>query len=158
LLDSAFGCRERDSTFGLDPIWDSFQDWRSDDTPVRPHCCAARCPNAHSRIVQVRMVINALIDLLIGFISVAGDLFDSDEGNVWKLALLERYAHPQSKPSRGTGSSSFLSSAFWCHHGDSPSLLPRGCCLTSGCSSASEQKSSRELEAGSWTLSLQPHA
>jgi hypothetical protein len=47
------------------------------------------------------MVINALIDLLIGFIPIAGDLFDLMEGQRRNLAFLERHAHPGSAATRG---------------------------------------------------------
>ena len=54
------------------------------------------------RVVQLRMVINAAIDLLIGIVPVVGDLFDFGwKANVMNLGLLERYAQPGSKASRG---------------------------------------------------------
>ena len=54
------------------------------------------------RVVQVRMLINALIDFLIGVIPVVGDLFDFGwKANVRNLALLERHAHPETKPTTG---------------------------------------------------------
>jgi len=103
LLDSAFRVPGTRLTFGLDPILGLIPGLGDLTTPLFAallllHGVRMRIP----RIVQVRMVINALIDLLIGFIPVAGDLFDFGwKANVWNLALLERYAHPQSKPSRG---------------------------------------------------------
>jgi hypothetical protein len=46
--------------------------------------------------------MNSAIDLLVGIIPVAGDLFDFGwKANVRNLALLERYAHPESQPTRG---------------------------------------------------------
>jgi hypothetical protein len=53
------------------------------------------------RVVQLRMAINAAIDLLIGVIPVAGDLFDFGwKANVRNLALLEQHAHPGSTATR----------------------------------------------------------
>ena len=103
LLDSAFRVPGTRLTFGLDPILGLIPGIGDLTTPLFAallllHGVRMRIP----RVVQVRMVINALIDLLIGFIPVAGDLFDFGwKANVRNLALLERHAHPQSKASRG---------------------------------------------------------
>ena len=103
LLDSAFRVPGTGFTFGLDPILGLIPGIGDLTTPLFAallllHGVRLRIP----RVVQVRMVINALIDLLIGFIPVAGDLFDFGwKANVRNLALLERHAHPQSKASRG---------------------------------------------------------
>jgi hypothetical protein len=53
------------------------------------------------RVVQLRMVLNLLVDLGVGAVPVIGDLFDF----VWKsndmnLALLLRYTTPGTRPSR----------------------------------------------------------
>jgi hypothetical protein len=53
-------------------------------------------------IVQVRMVLNAAIDMAIGVVPVAGDLVDiAWKSNLRNLALLERHAIPGVPPSRG---------------------------------------------------------
>jgi len=62
------------------------------------HAVRLRIP----RVVQLRMLINAAIDLGIGFVPFIGDAFDFGwKANVRNLALLERYARPGSKASRG---------------------------------------------------------
>lgn len=103
LLDSAFRVPGTGLTFGLDPILGLIPGIGDLTTPLFAallllHSVRMRIP----RVVQVRMVINALIDLLIGFIPVAGDLFDFGwKANVRNLALLERHAHPGSAATRG---------------------------------------------------------
>ena len=52
------------------------------------------------RIVQLRMLLTAMVDVAVGVIPVVGDLFDV----VWKankrnMALLERHAHAPRPPS-----------------------------------------------------------
>ena len=103
LLDSAFRVPGTNLTFGLDPILGLIP-WLGDlTTPLFAgllllHAVRMRIP----RVVQLRMVLNAAIDLLIGVVPVVGDLFDFGwKANVMNLALLERYAHPGSKASRG---------------------------------------------------------
>ena len=54
------------------------------------------------RIVQVRMLLTAMVDVAVGVIPVVGDLFDV----VWKankrnMALLELHAHSPRPPSAG---------------------------------------------------------
>jgi len=45
------------------------------------------------RVVQLRMLFNAIIDTLVGIIPVAGDLFDfAWKANDMNMALLERHA------------------------------------------------------------------
>jgi hypothetical protein len=103
LLDSAFRVPGTNLTFGLDPILGLIP-WLGDlTTPLFAglllvHAVRMRIP----RVVQLRMVMNAAIDLLIGIVPVVGDLFDFGwKANVMNLGLLERYAHPGSKASRG---------------------------------------------------------
>ena len=53
------------------------------------------------RVVQVRMLLTALIDVLVGVIPVVGDLFDVVwKASQWNLELLERHAHRPQPPSR----------------------------------------------------------
>jgi hypothetical protein len=103
LLDSAFRVPGTQMTFGLDPIIGLIP-WLGDlATPIFAgllllHAVRMRIP----RVVQLRMVLNAAIDLAIGLIPVIGDLFDFGwKANVMNLALLERYAHVGSKASTG---------------------------------------------------------
>jgi hypothetical protein len=103
LLDSAFRVPGTNMTFGLDPILGLVPGLGDLTTPLFAallllHGVRMRIP----RIVQVRMLFNAVIDLLIGFVPVVGDLFDfAWKANVRNLALLERHAHPESQATRG---------------------------------------------------------
>ena len=51
-------------------------------------------------IVQARMVVNVVIDVLVGEIPILGDLFDfAWKSNTMNLALLERHAYEVVRPS-----------------------------------------------------------
>ena len=103
LLDSAFRVPGTSLTFGLDPILGLIPGIGDLTTPffaalLLVHAVRLRIP----RVVQLRMLINAAIDLAIGFVPLIGDAFDFGwKANVRNLALLERYARPGSKGSRG---------------------------------------------------------
>ena len=52
-------------------------------------------------VVQARMVLNALIDMVIGLVPIAGDLADvAWKADLRNVALLERHARPGVPPSR----------------------------------------------------------
>jgi len=99
LLDSAFRVPGTKMTFGLDPILGLIPGLGDLTTPlfaglVLLHAVRLKIP----RVVQLRMVMNAAIDVAIGIIPVVGDFFDFGwKANVKNLALLERYAHPGSR-------------------------------------------------------------
>jgi len=103
LLDSAFRVPGTGITFGLDPILGLIPGLGDLTSPLFAglllfHAVRMRIP----RVVQLRMVINAAIDLLIGFVPIVGDLFDFGwKANVLNLALLERHARPGSRATRG---------------------------------------------------------
>ena len=103
LLDSAFRVPGTQMTFGLDPIIGLIPILGDLTTPIFAgllllHAVRLKIP----RVVQLRMVLNAAIDLAVGLIPVAGDLFDFGwKANVKNLALLERYAHVGSRASAG---------------------------------------------------------
>lgn len=103
LLDSAFRVPGTRLTFGLDPILGLVPGLGDVAAPLFTgllllHAVRLRLP----RIVQLRMLLNAAIDLVIGVIPVAGDLLDVGwKANVKNLALLERYARPGAKASTG---------------------------------------------------------
>ena len=103
LLDSAFRVPGTNLTFGLDPIIGLIPGIGDLTSPLFAallllHAVRMRIP----RVVQLRMLINAIIDLLIGLVPVLGDIFDFGwKANVRNLALLERHAHPESKATRG---------------------------------------------------------
>lgn len=51
------------------------------------------------RVIVLRMVLNVLIDLAVGAVPVAGDLFDfAWKSNDMNLALLVRHARPGTEP------------------------------------------------------------
>ena len=89
-------------TFGLDPILGMIPGLGDVSTPLFAallifHAVRFRIP----RVVQLRMLLNALIDLGIGAIPLVGDLFDFGwKANVRNLALLERYARPGTSATR----------------------------------------------------------
>ena len=102
LLDSAFRVPGTRLTFGLDPILGLIPGLGDLATPffaalLLLHAVRLRIP----RVVQVRMLMNAAIDLLVGAIPFIGDFFDFGwKANVRNLALLERYAHPGARAGR----------------------------------------------------------
>ena len=54
------------------------------------------------KVVQLRMIFNVAIDMLLGIVPVAGDLFDvAWKANNMNLALLERHAYEEHAASRG---------------------------------------------------------
>ena len=99
LLDSAFRVPGTQMTFGLDPIIGLIPGLGDLTTPffsalLLLHAVRLRIP----RVVQLRMVMNAAIDLAIGLIPVAGDFMDFGwKANVRNLALLEQHARPGAK-------------------------------------------------------------
>jgi uncharacterized protein DUF4112 len=103
ILDSAFRVPGTNLTFGLDPILGLIPGLGDVTTPffaalLLLHAVRLRIP----RVVQLRMLINAAIDLAIGLVPFLGDVFDFGwKANVRNLTLLERYARPGSKASRG---------------------------------------------------------
>jgi hypothetical protein len=103
LLDSAFVVPGTTFRIGLDPILGlvpGFGDlvsplfavvllWQGRDFGV-------------PRVVQFRMVFNVAIDALVGLLPVAGDAFDfAWKANDRNLALLERHAYEEHRPSAG---------------------------------------------------------
>ena len=102
-LDSAFRVPGTNLTFGFDPILGLIPGLGDLTTPffaalLLLHAVCLRIP----RVVQVRMLINAAIDLAIGVIPFLGDFFDFGwKANVRNLALLERHARPGTTASRG---------------------------------------------------------
>jgi hypothetical protein len=103
LLDSAFVLPGTDIRFGLDPLLGLVPGlgdlasplfaiallWQSRDLGI-------------PRVVQLRMTFNVAIDALVGLLPIAGDIFDvAWKANDRNLALLERYAYEQRRPSAG---------------------------------------------------------
>lgn len=103
LLDSAFRVPGTRVTFGLDPLLGLVPGFGDLTTPLFSalllvHAVRLRIP----RVVLLRMLINAAIDLGVGVIPVVGDFFDVGwKANVRNLALLERHARPGTEPGAG---------------------------------------------------------
>lgn len=103
LLDSAIEVPGTSYRIGLDPIV-GLVPWIGD--LVSPLFAIALLWQAHDlripRVVQFRMVVNAAVDMLIGIVPLAGDLFDfAWKANDMNMALLERYAYEERHPSAG---------------------------------------------------------
>jgi len=103
LLDSAFAIPGTTFKIGLDPIV-GLVPWVGD--LVSPAFTIAILWHARDlglpRVVQLRMLINAAADTLIGMVPVAGDLFDfAWKSNNANFALLERHASDVRRPSIG---------------------------------------------------------
>jgi hypothetical protein len=102
LLDSYFRVPGTNIRFGLDAILGLVPGLGDIPTPVFAgvlmlHGIRMRLPV----VVQVRMLLNALLDMLIGAVPVLGDLVDVGwKANVRNLALLERHARPGVPPRR----------------------------------------------------------
>jgi len=96
LFDSAFHIPGTDIRFGLDPILGLVPGIGDLASPVLSlfmvwHAAKLRVP----KVVIARMVINALVDAIVGIVPVVGDLFDfAWKAPEWNLVLLERHAMP----------------------------------------------------------------
>jgi hypothetical protein len=103
LLDSAMVVPGTTFRFGLDPILGLIPGlgdlvsplftigvlWQARDLGV-------------PKVVQLRMIFNVAIDTLLGMVPLAGDLFDfAWKANDMNLALLERHASEEHRPSTG---------------------------------------------------------
>ena len=54
------------------------------------------------RVVQLRMLLNVVIDAVVGAVPLFGDAFDvAWKANDWNMRLLERHAWEERPPSRG---------------------------------------------------------
>jgi hypothetical protein len=101
LLDSAFRVPGTRMTFGLDPILGLIPGLGDLTTPffsvvVLLQAVRLRIP----RVVLLRMLMNAAIDMATGFIPLVGDIVDFGwKANVRNLALLEQHARPGTKAS-----------------------------------------------------------
>jgi hypothetical protein len=103
LLDSRFVIPGTKIRFGLDPILSLVPGLGDLASPVFAMLLVGQGVQQRvPRIVLVRMMLNALIDALIGAIPVIGNIGDVFfRANLMNLALLERHARPGLPPSRG---------------------------------------------------------
>ena len=103
LLDSRFRIPGTNIRFGLDPILSLIPGIGELASPVFALVLITHALELHvPRVVVARMAINALVDAAIGAVPVAGTVGDVFwRANTANLALLERYARPGERPSRG---------------------------------------------------------
>lgn len=103
LLDSRFRIPGTDIRFGIDPVLSLIPGLGDLASPaftvaLLGQALYQRVP----RIIMLRMLGNALLDAAIGAIPVAGTVGDIFwRANAANLALVERYAQPGRRPSRG---------------------------------------------------------
>ncbi|MCC7010869.1 MAG: DUF4112 domain-containing protein [Acidobacteria bacterium] len=103
LLDARFRIPGTNIRFGLDPLLSLVPGLGDLASPVFAlavisHGLLLGVP----KIVVARMLVNALIDAAIGAVPVAGNVADLFwRANTANLALLERFAHPGRRPTRG---------------------------------------------------------
>jgi uncharacterized protein DUF4112 len=101
VLDSAFRVPGTQVRFGLDPILGLLPGLGDLATPLFSALLLCHAVRLHTpRVVQLRMLLNAAMDLGIGAVPLVGDLFDVGwKANMRNVALLERHARPGSKAS-----------------------------------------------------------
>ncbi len=103
LLDARFRVPGTNIRFGLDPILSLVPGIGDLASPAFAVALLVQAVyQGVPRVIVVRMLLNALIDALIGAIpvvGVVGDIFY--RANLRNLALLERYATPGVVPTRG---------------------------------------------------------
>jgi hypothetical protein len=103
LLDSAFRMPGTNFRFGVDPLIGLIPGIGDLVTPIFGvliiwHAASLRVP----KVIIARMVINAVVDGVVGAVPVFGDAMDfAWRANEWNMALLERHAIPGRPPSSG---------------------------------------------------------
>ena len=102
LLDSQFRVPGTRIRFGLDAIIGLVPGVGDISTPVFAALLLVQGVRMRlPLVVQARMVLNAAIDMLLGFVPVLGDLVDIGfKANLRNLALLERHARPGIPPAQ----------------------------------------------------------
>lgn len=102
LLDSQFRVPGTNIRFGLDAIIGLIPGIGDISTPVFAALIIMQGVRMRVPVVvQARMVLNAAIDMLLGFVPILGDLADIGfKANLRNLALLERHARPGVPPDR----------------------------------------------------------
>jgi hypothetical protein len=103
LLDKIFRVPGTDIRFGWDPLLSLIPGLGDLSSPIFTaflllHARRMRVP----RIVQARMVMNALVDVGLGLIPFLGNVADVFwKASTWNMQLLERHAQPGVRPRRG---------------------------------------------------------
>jgi hypothetical protein len=102
LLDSQFRVPGTGIRFGLDAIIGLIPGVGDISTPVFAGLLLLQAVRMRLPVVvQARMVLNAALDMLLGFIPIVGDLVDIGfKANLRNLALLERHARPGVPPTQ----------------------------------------------------------
>ena len=102
VLDTAFRIPGTNVRFGLDPVLGLVPGMGDVTTPLFSAVLLLQAVRLRiPKVVQLRMLLNAAIDLAIGLVPLVGDLFDfAWKANVRNLALLERYARPGARATR----------------------------------------------------------
>jgi hypothetical protein len=102
LLDSQFRVPGTNIRFGLDAIIGLIPGLGDVSTPVFAGLLLLQGVRMRlPLVVQARMVLNAALDMLLGFVPVLGDLADIGfKANLRNLALLERHATRGVPPSQ----------------------------------------------------------
>lgn len=103
LLDSAFRIPGTRIRFGWDPIIGLIPGIGELTSPVFAAAILLQARRMRlPRIVQMRMLINALVDALLGFVPILGNIADIGwRANTWNMRMLERHAVPGALPTRG---------------------------------------------------------
>jgi hypothetical protein len=103
LMDSAYRVPGTTFTFGWDPIVGLIPgvgDLATASFSITVLYRAFRL--GVPRVVLVRMVLNIMIDLVVGVVPFVGDLFDVVwKSNTMNMALLERHERPGARPTSG---------------------------------------------------------
>jgi hypothetical protein len=102
LLDSQFRVPGTNIRFGLDAIVGLIPGIGDISTPVFAGLLLLQGVRMRlPLVVQSRMVLNAVLDMLLGFVPILGDIADIGfKANLRNLALLERHARRGVPPSR----------------------------------------------------------
>lgn len=103
IFDSAFHVPGTRFRFGLDPLIGLIPGIGDVVSPIFGvmiiwHAASLRVP----KVVLARMVINAVVDAVVGAIPIVGDAIDFVwRSNEWNMALLERHAMPGQRATSG---------------------------------------------------------
>jgi hypothetical protein len=103
LLDRAFRIPGTQIRFGWDPIVGLIPGLGDVASPLFAAAILLQARRMRiPRIVQARMVINAMVDAALGFVPILGNIADVGwKANVANMRLLERHAAPGLPPRRG---------------------------------------------------------
>src|SRR5262245_22537374 len=103
LLDSRFRIPGTQIRFGIDPILSLVPGLGDLSSPIFAVVLMAQGLRQRvPKVVLTRMLLNALVDALIGAVPIAGNIGDIFwRANLRNLELLERHAHPGQPPARG---------------------------------------------------------